>query len=147
MQYREEQISSQFDVSETMGDYRVFGKIAFNVLSDIKGKDYVLDSDFDKFRNWLMGDEDKDYAGFLPEFESKPMAVFLFRQVFKKSLSREYNRSGRKVISYIGCNFFMTLLTRKLGMCIIKICKENLAWRCFYEKGRNLKCKQKRTSQ
>ena len=60
---------------------------------------------------------------------------------------REYNRSGRKVISYIGCNFFMTLLTRKLGMCIIKICKENLAWRCFYEKGRNLKCKQKRTSQ
>ena len=54
-----------------MGDYRVFGKIAFNVLSDIKGKDYVLDSDFDKFRNWLMGDEDKDYAGFLPEFESK----------------------------------------------------------------------------
>ena len=147
MQYREEQISSQFDVSETMGDYRVFGKIAFNVLSDIKGKDYVLDSDFDKFRNWLMGDEDKDYAGFLPEFESKPMAVFLFRQVFKKSLSREYNRSGRKVISYIGCNFFMTLLTRKLGMCIIKMCKENLAWRCFYEKGRNLKCKQKRTSQ
>ena len=130
-----------------MGDYRVFGKIAFNVLSDIKGKDYVLDSDFDKFRNWLMGDEDKDYAGFLPEFESKPMAVFLFRQVFKKSLSREYNRSGRKVISYIGCNFFMTLLTRKLGMCIIKLCKENLAWRCFYEKGRNLKCKQKRTSQ
>ena len=69
------------------------------------------------------------------------------RQVFKKSLSREYNRSGRKVISYIGCNFFMTLLTRKLGMCIIKTCKENLAWRCFYEKGRNLKCKQKRTSQ
>ena len=60
---------------------------------------------------------------------------------------REDNRSGRKVISYIGCNFFMTLLTRKLGMCIIKICKENLAWRCFYEKGRNLKCKQKRTSQ
>ena len=69
------------------------------------------------------------------------------RQVFKKSLSREYNRSGRKVISYIGCNFFMTLLTRKLGMCIIKIRKENLAWRCFYEKGRNIKCKQKRTSQ
>ena len=48
---------------------------------------------------------------------------------------REDNRSGRKVISYIGCNFFMTLLTRKLGMCIIKTCKENLVWRCFYEKG------------
>ena len=43
MQYREEQISSQFDVSETMGDYRVFGKIAFNVLSDIKGKSAYAD--------------------------------------------------------------------------------------------------------
>ena len=79
----------------------------------------------------------------------KEMGSFVVRKckVFKKSLSREHNRSGRKVISYIGCNFFMTLLTRKLGMCIIKICKENLVWRCFYEKGRNLKCKQKRTSQ
>lgn len=71
IQYKQEQITSHIDVSETMGDYRVFGKIAFNVLSDIKGKDYVLDSDFDKFRNWLMGAEDKDYAGFLPGFESK----------------------------------------------------------------------------
>ena len=43
----------------------------------------------------------------------KPMAVFLFRQVFKKSLSREYNRSGRKVISYIGCNFFMNSIDKK----------------------------------
>jgi len=41
------------------------------------------------------------------------MAVFLFRQVFKKSLSREYNRSGRKVISYIGCNFFMNSIDKK----------------------------------
>ena len=39
----------------------------------------------------------------------KPMAVFLFRQVFKKSLSCEYNRSGRKVTYYIGCNFFYEL--------------------------------------
>ncbi len=72
---------------------------------------------------------------------------FSFRQVFKKSLSCEYNRSGRKVTYYIGCNFFMNSIDKKLGMCIIKICKENLVWRCFYEKGRNLKCKQKRTSQ
>ena len=42
---------------------------------------------------------------------------------------------------------YIVVMTRKLGMCIIKICKENLAWRRFYEKGRNLKCKQKRTSQ
>ena len=41
------------------------------------------------------------------------MAVFLFRQVFKKSLSREYNRSGRKVTYYIGCNFFMNSIDKK----------------------------------
>ena len=41
------------------------------------------------------------------------MAVFLFRQVFKKSLSREYNRSGRKVTYYIGCNFFMNYIDKK----------------------------------
>ena len=41
------------------------------------------------------------------------MAVFLFWQVFKKSLSREYNRSGRKVISYIGYNFFMNSIDKK----------------------------------
>ena len=41
------------------------------------------------------------------------MAVFLFRQVFKKSLSREYNRSGRKVISYIDFNFFINSIDKK----------------------------------
>ena len=42
-----------------------------------------------------------------------PMAVFLFRQVFKKSLSCEYNRSGRKVTYYISCNFFMNSIDKK----------------------------------
>ena len=42
-----------------------------------------------------------------------PMAVFLFWQVFKKSLSCEYNRSGRKVTYYIGCNFFMNSIDKK----------------------------------
>ena len=42
-----------------------------------------------------------------------PMAVFLFRQVFKKSLSCEYNRSGRKVTYYIGCSFFMNSIDKK----------------------------------
>lgn len=41
------------------------------------------------------------------------MAVFLFRQVFKKSLSCEYNRSGRKVTYYISCNFFMNSIDKK----------------------------------
>ena len=30
--------------------------------------------------------------------------------------------------------FVQMLLTSKLGVNIIKICKENLEWRCFYEK-------------
>lgn len=38
---------------------------------------------------------------------------FSFRQVFKKSLSCEYNRSGRKVTYYIGCNFFMNSIDKK----------------------------------
>ena len=42
-----------------------------------------------------------------------PMEVFLFRQVFKKSLSCEYNRSGRKVTYYIGCSFFMNSIDKK----------------------------------
>ena len=30
---------------------------------------------------------------------------------------REYNRSGRKVISYIGCNFFMNSIDKKKSAC------------------------------
>ena len=57
----------------------------------------------------------------------------------------KYNRSGRKVISYIGCNFFMNSIDKKTWY----VYNQNMQrkWRCFYEKGRNLKCKQKRTSQ
>ena len=43
----------------------------------------------------------------------KPMTVFLFRQVFKKLLSCEYNRSGRKVTYYISCKFFMNSIDKK----------------------------------
>ncbi len=35
-------------------DSRTLGKIAFNVLANLKGKDYVLKPEFDKFRNWIM---------------------------------------------------------------------------------------------
>ena len=41
----------------------------------------------------------------------------------------------------------MVVLDENKYLILIKICKENLVWRCFDEKGRNLKCKQKRTSQ
>ena len=43
---------------------------------------------------------------------------FSFRQVFKKSLSREYNRSGRKVTYYIGCNFFYELYWQENLVCV-----------------------------
>lgn len=36
-------------------DSRTLGKIAFNVLAKIKGKDYVLKPEFDEFRNWIIG--------------------------------------------------------------------------------------------
>ncbi len=35
-------------------DSRTFGKIAFNTLAKLKGKDYVLRPEFDKFRYWIM---------------------------------------------------------------------------------------------
>lgn len=35
-------------------DSRTLGKIAFNALAKLKGKDYVLKPEFDKFRNWIM---------------------------------------------------------------------------------------------
>lgn len=36
-------------------DSRTLGKIAFNSLAKIKGKDYVLKPEFDEFRNWIIG--------------------------------------------------------------------------------------------
>lgn len=52
--YVRNQVSTNVKLSETIDNYRVFGKIAFNVLADLKGKDYVLHNDFDEFRNLLM---------------------------------------------------------------------------------------------
>lgn len=69
MKHSEGQVTSGYQLSETMNDYRVYGKIAFNVLADIKGKEYILDSDFDKYREWLMGKENPDYDSFLPSLE------------------------------------------------------------------------------
>lgn len=61
MKHSEGQVTFGYQLSETMDDYRVYGKIAFNVLAIIKGKEYILDEDFDKYREWLMGKEDCDY--------------------------------------------------------------------------------------
>ena len=66
MKYSEGQVTVDYHMNETMDDYRVYGKIAFNVLADIKGKEYILHSDFDKYREWLMGKEDSDFDSFLP---------------------------------------------------------------------------------
>ena len=35
-------------------DSRTFGKIAFNALAKLKGKGYVLRSEFDEFRDWII---------------------------------------------------------------------------------------------
>ena len=61
-----------------MSDYRVFGKIAFNVLAEIKGKEFVLDGDFDKVRDWIMGKEDTDYDGLLSILGDKSSLNIIF---------------------------------------------------------------------
>lgn len=62
----EQQVNVDYHLCETMDDYRVFGKIAFNVLAALEGAEYVLQDDFDKFREWLLGKNDKDYSNFFP---------------------------------------------------------------------------------
>ena len=77
MKYTTGQISARYELSETMDDYRVFGKIAFNVLAEIKGKEYVLNSDFDKYRNWIMGNSVSEYDRFLPSLEENNIEKIL----------------------------------------------------------------------
>ena len=38
---------------------------------------------------------------------------FSFSASIQEVIKSEYNRSGRKVISYIGCNFFMNSIDKK----------------------------------
>lgn len=66
IKHSEGKVTDGYQLRETMDDYCVYGKITFNVLADIKGKESVLDSDFDKYREWLIGKEDSDYDNFLP---------------------------------------------------------------------------------
>lgn len=42
-----------FKAEENQDSARCYAKIGFNVLAYIKGKDYVLNPEFDNFRNWL----------------------------------------------------------------------------------------------
>ena len=67
-------------------------KIAYAIWDDQTG-DYYVDEDgvTEEFDSEFLTDTNRRRTAV------KPMAVFLFRQVFKKSLSREYNRSGRQI--------------------------------------------------
>ena len=59
-------VQVNYNLCESTDTYRVFGKIAFNVLAEIKGQDYVLEDAFDSFREWVMGKDDPEYSNFLP---------------------------------------------------------------------------------
>jgi len=48
---------------------RVYGKTAFNVLAHIAGMEYVQNSLFDKFRNWITTGDDKSEFHMLPKIE------------------------------------------------------------------------------
>lgn len=59
-------VQAYYHLCESIDTYRVFGKIAFNVLAEIKGQDYALDDAFDSFREWVMGKDDPEYSNFIP---------------------------------------------------------------------------------
>lgn len=42
-------------LSESIDTTRVFAKIAFNVLTEIKGRNYALEDAFDPFKDGLWG--------------------------------------------------------------------------------------------
>lgn len=63
-------VQAYYHLCESIDTYRVFGKIAFNVLAEIKGQDYALDDAFDSFREWVMGKDDPDYSNFIPVVDS-----------------------------------------------------------------------------
>lgn len=41
---------------------RIMGKIAFNTLAYLYGKDFVLNKRFDSFRSWILGDADDRFT-------------------------------------------------------------------------------------
>ena len=47
----------------------------------------------------------------------KPMAVFLFRQVFKKSLSRDHNLFTKEKGSLFDVKIWMKILVKKSTLC------------------------------
>ncbi|MBL0200322.1 MAG: hypothetical protein IPP81_09125 [Chitinophagaceae bacterium] len=42
--------------------FRIYGKIAFNFLASLKGKEFALNTQFDPLRNWITGDGVNEFA-------------------------------------------------------------------------------------
>lgn len=56
---------------------RVYAKIAYNVLAFSKGEQFVLDSRFDRVRNWILGKEDISDFNSLPQgFSRSDLPIF-----------------------------------------------------------------------
>lgn len=54
MQYSKNYLSMHLKTLLSSNTERFFGKICFNALAHLKGKDFVLRKEFDDFRNWLI---------------------------------------------------------------------------------------------
>lgn len=61
---------------ESSISYRVYAKIAYNVLAYFRGEQFVQDPRFDRIRNWILGRENIDDFNSLPQFFSR--SDFLF---------------------------------------------------------------------
>lgn len=48
-------------VYNTENDSRVFGKIAINVLAELRGAEYIQSGIFDDFINWIMGESNEKF--------------------------------------------------------------------------------------
>jgi len=65
-----------FKIEETAATSRVFMKIAFNVIAHYRGKDYVLNDNFDDARDWLMNPEREDNAYHRINYDKNPLARY-----------------------------------------------------------------------
>ena len=79
MKLTESTQTHSIELKECEDNARVYGKIAFNVLAHLKGAEFVLQTEFDGFRDWLIGkatresrfcdiiDIPKEYDLFIPK--------------------------------------------------------------------------------
>ncbi len=66
----------KLNMIESPDSYRVYAKIAYNVLANFGGKQFVLDSRFDRIRNWILGGNDCKFEHLPQKFSPLPNLVF-----------------------------------------------------------------------